>query len=146
MPDLSGSFTGLVRSQSAIVVSDQPGHAIMLAEVVGSQESTDPLWNGSSLFYAAVTDVVNGAGTQRGYYVNTHTDGSVDSGTFEGRVTTVNGVLTVEGSYQNTDGTGKFKGSTGNGTFTTRLTSANEVECTHQGSYQLASAAAAAAG
>jgi hypothetical protein len=146
MPSLTGSFSGLVRSQSAIVISDQPGHALMLAEVVGTQKSADPLWNDSSLFYAAVTDIVNGAGTQRGYYVNTHTDGSVDSGTFEGRVTTVNGVLTVEGSYQNTDGTGKFKGSTGNGMFTTRLTSPNEVECTHEGTYQLAAAAAAAAG
>ena len=146
MPSLSGSFSGLVRSQSAIVIPDQPGHAIMLAEVVGTQKSADPLWNDSSLFYAAVTDVVNGAGTQRGYYVNTHADGDVDSGTFEGRVTTVNGILTVEGTYQNTGGSGKFKGSTGSGTFTTRLISPNEVEATHQGTYQLAGAAAAAAG
>jgi hypothetical protein len=146
MPSLSGSFSGLVRSQSAIVVPDQPGHMLILAETVATQKSPDPLWNDSSLFYASVTDVVNGAGTQRGYYVNTHTDEDADWGTFEGRVTTVNGVLTVEGTYQNTGGGGKVKGSTGNGTFTTRLTSPNEVEATHEGTYQLAAAAAAAAG
>jgi hypothetical protein len=143
MANLSGSFSGHIKSQSAIVVPDQSGHDLVLGEVVGTQKSADPNWNNASLTYAATTDLIDGKGTQRGYFLNTRADGDRDWGTFEGRVTTVNGLLTVEGTYQETGGTGKFKGITGNGTFKTRMTSPRDVEATYQGTYQLVAAAQA---
>jgi len=144
MTNLTGSFSGHIKSQSAIAVPDQSGHDLSLAEVVGTQKSADANWNNASLTYAGITDLIDGKGTQRGYFLNTRADGDRDWGTFEGRVTTVNGLLTVEGTYQETGGTGKFKGITGNGTFKTRMTSPRDVEATYQGTYQLAAAKAQA--
>ncbi len=144
MTNLTGSFSGHIKSQSAIVVPDQTGHDLSLAEVVGTQKSADANWNNASLTYAGITDLIDGKGTQRGYFLNTRADGDRDWGTFEGRVTTANGLLTVEGTYQETGGTGKFKGISGNGTFKTRMTSPRDVEATYQGTYQLAAAKAQA--
>jgi hypothetical protein len=143
MPTLTGSFSGQITSQSAIAVPDQSGHDLSLAEVVGTQKSTDANWNDASLTYVGTTDVVDGKGTQRGFYSNTLPDGNREWGTFEGRVTTVNGVPTVEGTYKNSGGTGRFKGMTANGTFKTRMTSPRDVEGSYEGSYQLAVAKAA---
>jgi hypothetical protein len=144
MANLTGSFSGHIKSQSAIAVPDQSGHDLSLAEVAGTQKSPDANWNNASLTYSGITDIIDGEGTQRGYFLNTRADGDRDWGTFEGRVTTLNGLLTVEGTYQETGGTGKFKGLTGNGTFKTRMTSPRDVEATYQGTYQLATAKAQA--
>ncbi len=142
MTNISGSFSGHIKSQSAIAVPDQSDHDLSLAEVVGAQKTSDPNWNNASLTYVATIDILDGNGTQRGFYVNTRADGDREWGTFEGRVTTVNGMPTVEGTYQNTAGTGRFKGITANGTFKTRMTSPHDVECSYEGTYQLAAAAA----
>ena len=107
MANLSGSFTGHIKTQSALVVPDQSGHDVMLAEVTGAQKSSDPNWNNAALTYVAFSDLVDGKGTQHGYFVNVRADGDRDWGTFEGKVTTVNGLLTAEGTYQETGGTGK---------------------------------------
>lgn len=144
MPTLTGSFSGHFKSQSVIAVPDQSGHEVSLAEVVGTQETSDPNWNNASLTYVGTTDMIDGNGTQRGFYINTRADGDREWGTFEGRVTTVNGLPTVEGTYQNAGGTGRFSGMTANGTFKTRMTSPRDVEGTYQGTYQLAAAKAQA--
>ncbi len=144
MATLNGTFSGSIKLQSAIAVPDQSGHDLSLAEIVGTQKSSDPNWNNASLTYWGITDVIDGKGTQHGYYVNSRADGDRDCGTFEGKVTTVRGELTVEGTYRITGGTGKFTGITGNGTFTTRMTSPRDVEATHQGTYELAAAKAQA--
>jgi hypothetical protein len=143
MATLNGSFSGIVKSQSVIAVPGPSGHDLSLAEINGTQKSSDPNWNNASLTYCGITDIVDGKGTQRGYFQNSRADGDRDWGTFEGRVTTVNGMLMVEGTYQTTGGTGKFKGITGNGTFNTRMTSPTNVEATHQGTYELVAAKAA---
>jgi hypothetical protein len=143
MTNLTGSFSGHIKSQSAIAVPDQSGHDVSLAEVTGTQKTSDANWNNANLTYVGTTDVTDGKGTQRGFYVNTRADGDREWGTFEGRVTTVNGLPTVEGTYQNSGGTGRFKGMTANGTFKTRMTSPRDVEATYQGTYQLAAAAQA---
>ena len=142
MTNVTGSASVQIRSQATIAVPDQPGHMLMLAEAVGTQKSSDPHFDLASLLYASVTELNGSAGTQRGYYVNTHPDGDADSGAFEGNVTVENGLLVVRGTYQQTAGTGKFKGSSGSGSFTTRFTSATDVEVAYQGSYQLAARAA----
>jgi hypothetical protein len=97
------------------------------------QKSADPNWNNSALTYVAISDLVDGKGTQHGYFVNVRADGDRDLGTFEGKVTTVNGMRTLEGTYQETGGTGKFKGITGKSAFKTRMTSPRDAEATYQG-------------
>jgi hypothetical protein len=143
MATLTGSFSGHFRSQSVMTVPDVAGHDLSLAEVIGTHQTQDPNWSNASLNYFGTTDITDGNGTQRGFYVNTREDGDREWGTFEGRVTTVNGVPTVEGTYQNTGGTGRFARMTANGTFTTRTTSPRDIEGTYQGTYQLVAAKAA---
>jgi hypothetical protein len=80
--------------------------------------------------------------TQRGYFTHVHGEGDRDWGTFEGKVATSGAEMTVEGTWQYTGGSGKFKGLTGKGTFKTKMSSPKDVECTWQGAYELASAKA----
>jgi hypothetical protein len=61
-----------------------------------------------------------------------------------GRVATSGGQITVEGTYQHTGGSGKFKGLSGNGAFKTKMTSPKDVEASWQGTYKLAAAKAQA--
>lgn len=136
MPTITGSFSGNARVQTSISLSDQPNHTLDLAEIRGLQKSPDEKWNNATVTYWSVTDLVDGKGTQRGYFVNAHGGEDRDQGTFEGRVATHGGQVTVEGTWQFTGGSGKFNGLTGKGTFKTRLISPTEVEATWQGAYE----------
>jgi hypothetical protein len=144
MPTITGSFSGNVKQQTAMAVSDQSAHDLSLAEIAGTQKSSDANWNNSAISYWGVSDAIDGQGTQRGYFVNVHSEGDRDWGTFEGRVVTTGGQITVEGTYRHTGGSGKFKGLSGNGTFKTKMTSPTDVEATWQGTYELAAAKAQA--
>jgi len=82
MPNISGSFSGNIRTQTIILVPDKPDHSLSLAEVSGTQKTTDPKWNGSAINYWATTDAVGVQGIQRGYFVNDHGAAGLDRGTF----------------------------------------------------------------
>jgi hypothetical protein len=144
MPAITGSFSGKVRVQTAISVPDQLNHELNLAEIAGTQKSPDEKWNNAAITYWGITDLVEGRGTQLGYFVNVHGEVDRDWGTFEGRVATTGGQITVEGTWQFTGGDGKFKGLTGGGTFKTRLSSPTQVEASWQGNYELATVKAQA--
>ena len=138
MPDFSGSFTGQITMQTAIRLTDQPNHDMSLAEVSGTQKSSDARWNGGAIKYWGVTDLLDGKGTQTGYFTTEHGDKGRDFGTFEGKATTAGGQMVVEGSWKFTGGTGEFKGLSGGGTFKTKPTSPTDLECSWQGTYELA--------
>ena len=139
---VSGSFAGSVRTQSVISLNDQANHSLGVAEISGTQSSSDPKWNNSTITYWATTDMQGTHGTQRGYFMNDHGSAGQDHGTFEGSVSFVAGQVEVEGQWQYAGGTGNFAGITGSGTFKTRLTSPTAVEGNWQGTYELAGAAA----
>jgi hypothetical protein len=140
MPSITGSFSGKLSKQSSLSLTDKPNHELVIAEVNGTQRSPDQLWNNSSITYWGVTDVVDGNGTQKGYFNNVHTDGGRDFGTFEGKVSASGGSLTVEGTFKFSGGDGQYRGISGGGTFKTVSKSETEVEATWQGQYELASA------
>jgi len=144
MPAFSGSFSGTIRTQSAVSVPDQPNHSLSVSEVAGTQSSTDPKWNNSPIHYWATIDLVGTEGIQRGYFVNDHGAAGIDRGTFEGNVSVVDGQHVVEGKWQYAGGEGSFSGITGGGTFKTKLTSPTAVETTWEGAYELAAARAQA--
>jgi hypothetical protein len=73
-------------------------------------------------------DLIAGNGPQRAYFVNDHSDGDRDFGTFEVRIVTPRTQVTLEGKL--TGGTGKFNGLTGGGSYKGRMTSPAEVENT----------------
>ena len=143
MVSVSGSLTGNIRAQSAISIPDQPNHSISIAEVGGTQNSSDENWNNSICTYWAVVEITGSAGTQRGYYSNDHADAGREYGSYEGKVSVVNGQVIVEGTWESTRGTGKFHGLRANGTFRTEQTSPTEIEVAWEGSYELAAKAQA---
>ena len=51
MPAISGSFSGKVKVQTALAVSDQPKHEINVAEIGGTQKSADENWNNAAINY-----------------------------------------------------------------------------------------------
>jgi hypothetical protein len=142
MNHITGSFAGEITQQSTLTLTDQPNHAMNIAEVRGIQKSSDPLWNNSKIAYWGVTDLLDGKGTQRGYYDNNHGGTGRDWGTFEARVTTVGGRMIVEGTFKFTGGDGEYRGITGGGTFKSVMKSETELECTWDGNYELAKAQA----
>jgi hypothetical protein len=123
-------------------LADQPNHEMNIAEVSGTQESADPLWNNSKITYWGFTDLLDGKGSQHGYYNNVHADKGRDWGTFEGKVRTAGGRMTVEGTYKFTGGDGEYGGLTGGGKFKTVMKSETEIECSWEGNYKLAKAQA----
>lgn len=100
MPSITGSFSGRITKHSALPLTDQPNHELSIAEVSGTQTSADLLWNNSQITYWGVTDLLDGKGTQRGYFNNAHSDEGRDWGTFEGQVTMAAGTMTVEGTFK----------------------------------------------
>ena len=140
MPSISGSFSGTITQQFGLPVNDEPNHLLAIAEVNGTQSSADPLWNDSTITYWGINDLLNGEGSQTGYFNNVHPDGGRDFGTFEGKVTS--GGTTVEGTFKFTGGDGKYHGITGGGTFKTVAKSETDVEATWNGAYELAKAQA----
>lgn len=143
MPKFSGSFSGKATQQSALAPKDRPNHELLILEVNGPQQSSDPKWKDSKITYWEVADLVEGSGTHRGYFVNVHADGDTDLGTYEGKVKTAGGQTTIEGTWAITSGTGKLKGITGKGAYKGRMLSPTEVENTWEGAYEIAAAKAA---
>ena len=144
MPDCSGSFSGRTSSQTTISLPDVSNHDLSLAEVRGVQKSTDQHWENAKITYWGTADLIAGNGPQHGYFVNEHADGDRDFGTFEGKIVTTEGAVTIEGSWKYTGGTGDFQGLTGGGTYKGRMTSPTEVENAWEGTYELAAKARAA--
>jgi hypothetical protein len=140
MPSITGSFSGKITKQSAMPLTDQPNHELSIAEVSGTQKSGDPLWNNAKINYWGVTDLLDGQGSQRGYYNNVHADKGRDWGTFEGKVTTAGGAMTVEGTWKLAGGDGEYRGITGGGKFKTVMKSETELEASWEGNYELAKA------
>jgi len=140
MPSIKGLFSGKITKQSEIMLTDQPGHGMSIGEVSGTQKSPDPLWNDASITYWAVTDLVGGKGSQRGYFDNVHADGARDWGTFEGKVSTKNGTTSIAGTWKYSGGDGKYRGIKGGGKFKVVMKSETELGCNWSGDYKLARA------
>jgi len=143
MNHMTGSFAGKITQQSTLNLTDQPNHAMNIAEVHGIQKSSDPLWDNSKIAYWGVTDLLDGKGTQHGYYDINHGGSGRDWGTFEGRVTTDGGGMTVEGTFKFAGGESKYSGITGGGRFKSVMKSETEIECTWEGNYELSKSQAA---
>ena len=137
MTKISGSFSGGVKAQTSLTVTDADNHNLGLVEVVGPQKSSDPLWNDARITYWGTADLVGGNGLQRGYWTNDRPSGDRDWGTFDGKITTSGQQVTMEGTFKWTGGTGKFKGISGGGKYKGRFPSPVDVVNDWDGEYQL---------
>jgi len=120
-------------------IPDQVNHELNLAEVTGTQKRSDEKWNNAAVTYSGLLPNLSRAqGRQRGYFINDHGADGRDWGTFDGKVTTSDAEISIEGSWQFTGGDGKFKDLTGKGTFKNKITSPRAAETSWQGTYGLA--------
>ena len=142
MTSVTGSFSGTIAQNHSLTLNDLPNHQISIGEVKGIQNSPDPLWQGSNLTYWGITELLNGEGTQRGYYNNIHGDTGRDWGTFEGKVTIAGGAMIVEGTWKCTGGDGDYSGISASGNFKTVAKSETEIDAIWDGTYELAKAQA----
>src|SRR5579864_7846875 len=100
MPTVSGSFSCNVNVQTAIALSDQSDHELGLAEIGGVNTSSDENFNNAKLTYWGITDLVDGHGTQRGFFANVRgQERDSDWGTLEAKVVTRDEQVTVEGTW-----------------------------------------------
>jgi hypothetical protein len=137
MTKISGSFSGKTNWQTQVALPHDAGRSLSLGEVFGPQDCDDPNWKDTTITYWGTADLHNGNGPQRGYWVNNHADGDQDWGTFEGKIITSGGQTTMEGTWRYTGGTGRFASIRGGGTYKGNLPSANQVENSWTGEYEL---------
>jgi len=86
---------------------------VTIVQINGLRKSSDAHWNDSRIAYWGIGETISGNGTQRGYFINKHTDGGTDRRTFDAHLTTAGSNTTLEGTFAFTGGTGKFNGRTG---------------------------------
>jgi hypothetical protein len=144
MPNLIGSFTGKFVVQTSIALDDIPEHEFQLSKVTGTQSVSDENWRDVNVTFWGTTDLIQGFGPLRGYFVNEHPNGDRDCGAYDGHISIVQGEVSLEGTWRYTHGTGQFASISGNGRFRGRMTSPTEVEMSWQGSYQIAAGTRAA--
>src|SRR5438552_17740627 len=58
MPAVFGSFSGNVKVQTALAVTDQSNHERNVAEISGTQKSKDENWNNSAITFWGITDML----------------------------------------------------------------------------------------
>jgi hypothetical protein len=137
MPDVVGTCISKVVSQSAVGLPGSAGRQLSLGLVSGLHSSRGSPWDGARLTYAGTADIVGDSGTQQGYFYNAHTDGAVSEGTFEARISAPDGVMTIEGTWTLTGGSGSLAGVKGGGAFKARMTSPSDSEMTWSGAYEV---------
>jgi len=112
-----GKRFGTFESKASIKVDDTEGHTLG----AGSGKGVDVIQN--SIFFSWSTlDLVKGNGTHQGYGKVIQKDGSIAFNRFQGKVSTTMSpkgrpLVTFEGTWSFTKGTGKWKNVQGNGTY-----------------------------
>jgi hypothetical protein len=137
MQSFSGTYSTKLGSQTMMAVSDQTDHMIGVSVVSAIQKSSDANWNGAHLTVWGTANIVAGNGEQRGYFKNEHSNGDVDNGTFETKLTLSGNEATFAGTWRFSGGTRKFAKITGNGVFNGKQTSPTDSDVTLSGTYDL---------
>jgi hypothetical protein len=139
MPNFSRSFSGRTTLQLTIPLHDVSDHELNILEVTGVQKSFDEKWNNAKITYCGTADLIAGSGPQHGYFVDEHSDGDRDWGTFQGKIAVYAGQVYMEGTWTFTDGTGKLKGLTGSGGYKGWMISAQKAKHIWAGTYRITS-------
>ncbi len=129
---LSGTHRFSVVQSEQIESSDAPGHALMLAQAKGSNQSPGPsgFMDGAEIASASMADLVAGNGSNHGYDVQVSGGDTVFT-QWTGAVTTVlsaekTPLTSFRGTWSKNRGTGRYAGIKGSGTYQGRYTSPTE--------------------
>ncbi len=137
MPNITGNLKGKTAAMTCVSLNDTPEHELMLRHGTASQSCSDAHFNGAKHTSWNTADLIRGNGHEHGYFMNEHSNGDRSCGTFESKITTVNGQIMAEGTWKFTHGTGQFNGITGNGNFKGRIISPTESEASFEGHYEV---------
>jgi hypothetical protein len=116
--------------KTATPIGDVPNHEIAQEVSIADIKYSDPSFKTRDEWAYAHTDSVDGNGTQTGYYIDTHEDGSRTYGTFKGAISSrskPDGSWEVswEGTYWYVGGSGKYTNVKGQGTYKGGASSSN---------------------
>ncbi len=137
---IAGKMTSAETRQDTIAIGDVEGHIFSLSKYEGTNASTgeNRFMDGAQLVNVASSELTNGVGPHHGYVKLIHADGTVIA-QWKGRVTTVSTkegpLVSFEGTYSYTTGTGKFQNIRGSGTYKGQFTSKTEYTTDWEGEY-----------
>lgn len=108
--------------KTAVPIGDVPNHEIAQELTVADMKYSNPEFKVRDEWAYVQTDSVDGSGTQTGYYVDTHEDGSHTYGTFKGTIKASSKPdgswkASWEGTYQYVGGSGRYKNIKGSGKY-----------------------------
>jgi hypothetical protein len=97
-------------------------HELIQEANIADIKVSNPDWKIKEEWVYVQSDVINGNGTQSGYFHDTHEDGSHSYGAFKGTIKTTSKAdgsweAVWEGTYQYLGGSGKFKNLKGGGKY-----------------------------
>lgn len=119
-------------TKSVFTVDDAAKHEITQEVGLGDLEFSSSDFRVKEEWTYTQSDLIGGSGTQRGYFLDTHQDGSRDYGTFEGTIESISKPdgsweAIWEGTYQYTGGSGRYKNIRGNGKYKGKASSQDPV-------------------
>lgn len=131
--DYGGSFTGKITKQEALSITDNGQHVLVLQTSTGPHKSTgkNGYFDGGTVTVNDTVDLVNGNGTQHGYWTVTK-DGETVTNMLTGKVKTVMAadgktpITTIEGTFDGLYGTNLYGTLHPVGTYTVKFTSPTE--------------------
>lgn len=114
--------------KTVLPVGDVPNHEVIQEANSADIKYSNPEFKTKDEWAYVQSDVIDGSGTQSGYYYDTHEDGSHTYGTFKGTVKTNSKAdgsweSTWEGTYEYRGGSGKFKNLKGSGKYKGKVSS-----------------------
>ena len=125
--------TERIISQNTLNPGDAPGHAMMQTVTMSKTTSSNTDWNDTTMVDYQQLDLIAGKGTHVGYGYHKHKGGDQTFFKYWGTNQAAgDGKMSIEGKYEWTGGTGKFKNIKGAGTYTCSG-SATESTCDWQG-------------
>jgi hypothetical protein len=124
---------GKTITKSVFTVDAALKHEITQVVALGHPKFSDPDFKVKEEWSYVQSDTINGSGTDGGYFVEIHEDGSQTYGTFQSTSKTStmpdgSWEASFEGTYRYTGGSGKYRNIKGGGTFKGKSSSLDPVE------------------
>jgi hypothetical protein len=108
--------------KTSVTVNDAPSHEVTQEGGVADIKYSNNDFKIKDEWVYVQSDLIDGAGTQIGYYIDTHLDGSHSYGYFKGTIKNTSKPdgsweSVWEGTYEYRGGSGKFKNLKGSGKY-----------------------------
>jgi hypothetical protein len=108
--------------KTSVTVSETPSREIVQEAGIADIKYSNPDFKIKDEWTYIHSDLIDGAGTQTGYYIDTHEDGSHTFGVFKGTIKNTSKPdgsweSSWEGTYEYRGGSGKFKNLKGSGKY-----------------------------